>query len=201
MNYRRWLTSVFALLAFINPTISFAQCSVNPLSWLWWSNLGDAEDLTSGPGSYPQTYTYWIQSVATTYLNTDLDAGLGPNGEGEVTFFNTAMGQNGPFGSTEAWSTSETCHVWIGGRTYDSGNCNTTTQRPIKGQIRLNDSILANPSYIALGAPMTTIQHETGHIFGMGHNDSCTSFMKTSFVAGLPSSLQFWEVIWINANY
>lgn len=186
-------------------TDSFAQaCVVDPVSWRWWSNTAYDNDTTTGPSAPPVTYTNWISQAASEYVtNSDMNVGVGPNGEGSITVINGNYGPaGGLFGWVNAFSGIHDCVAWSGTQYIDSGICNGTNRKADTGVIWLNDYFLTSPSRIAGNAPLATILHEVGHLFGMYHSlTGCSSFMNQAWDFGTPTQLQWWESLWLNAHY
>lgn len=184
------------------PSISNAQfCLVNEHPWIWWSNLGDVDDDTSGP----LPYSTWIGQAAVKYTATDIDGGLGPNGEGLIRFLNLNLGATGAMASAFPFSGGYNgldCAVLIYGVIHPTYLCNWTTNRADYGVITLNDFYLGNPTNIAYQAPLSVIMHEVGHLIGMNHAYyGCNSFMNGTWTLSSPVDFTFWELAWVNGIY
>ncbi|MDP1548418.1 MAG: hypothetical protein Q8L87_20595 [Anaerolineales bacterium] len=204
-NFKKKAIASLVLFSTI-PSISHAQfCSPNQLPWLWWSNLAYADDATSGPLPSPNTYSNWIGQAALKYVATDMDVGMGPNGEGEIRFFNLDLGATGTMAAAFPFHGGYNgldCAYLIYGVMHPSGLCNWTTNRADYGRIRLNDHYMENPITISYGGPLSVIMHEVGHLIGWNHSyPGCTSFMNQTWTLSSPVDFQIWELVWLNGIY
>ncbi|MDP1932918.1 MAG: hypothetical protein Q8L60_15815, partial [Gammaproteobacteria bacterium] len=132
-----------AISAILASTSNQALACLSPHSWTWWNNTAYDEDLTSGPGVHPITYTYALTSAYPIYLATALDAGIGPNGEGKVTISNFYYGALFAEGWTRTWSGGLECTQMIAGDSFDAYNCNDSTYRANRAHIYMNDYAMA----------------------------------------------------------
>lgn len=198
----RKLTKISAALCLISassPTFAQLNC-LNLMSWKWWSNTAFEEDNTSGPGAHPETYSYAFLSAIPTFLDTVLDAGIGPNGEGKVTLISGDYGGLTAAAYVRPRSGLLHCTFVSAGYAYDANICNHTTYKADSATIMMNNSILGNRSQtlrtVAYG-------HEIGHMFGLDHvANYCNSFMQSpidDFEATF--DLTTFEKNWINSNY
>lgn len=182
------------------PSIVIAQCSsVIPHSWRWWSNLAQPTGSPTGWGTHPETYANIIANKLGTYVDTDLDVGLGPFGEGEVRFINGNYGFGAPDAWARVWSYGLECTSVSGNNLwYDNTYC--TGLLADRGRVTFNDYEMGSQS---LGLNTLIALHEVGHIFGMQHQPSVcvNSFMVTSVFVGQSESLASFEINWINSNY
>lgn len=160
------------------PTLTLAQsCLSMPFSWLWWGNLASDNDLTLGPGNPPVTYSYAITNGAPTILNTDINLGLGPNGEGEITFYNSIYGSSVAYAFVRVYSGTIECTEFTGVVTEDAEICNDSSLKADSAWVVLNDSKLASLTLPALTRVMI---HEVGHVLGLSHAPgSCSSVMRS----------------------
>lgn len=183
-------------------------CNVVPFTWRWWSNLADADDQTSGPlgtgPSSPGTYSYWINFSAPVYTDTDIDLGLGPQGQGEVVFINENWGFVSEIAYSRTWSGGVPCQVMTGPYNPSNANslCGATSVTATRGRIVYNDYWLSRPNWVAGNMLQLVTLHEVGHNFAMNHvPQHCTSFMRGQIPFNSENELQDWEVTWINSNY
>ncbi len=180
---------------------SFAQCSAPTMSWRWWSNLADAVDYTLGPGIGLNTYSQAFADAIPTYIATDLDPGLGPNGEGLVEISNGYYGNTVTAGYVRVYSGSLECTYFNGSVSDDADSCTGSTKAD-------NAKIIFNDTWTA-SLPQNTLRiayaHEIGHIFGLAHQtlgySGCNSFMRHPVNGSEPYDLRSWEVNWINSTY
>lgn len=157
--------------------------------------------MTVGPYAVPQSYSYWIGRTATKYDATDFDIGSGPNGEGEIVFYNSNMGPNGVLGGAVPSYGSVPCVTWINSVPYSNWFCGYGSTRPDNGVIWLNDFYLSNPTVLAIDYGLITVMHEVGHLLGMAHAYSgCMSIMVNNMTS-TTSNLTSWETSWINNQY
>ncbi len=194
---------VVLLLTLLMPSVLMAQSCTTVLThtWRWWSNLAQGDDTTSGWGAYPATYSYIIDNKSATYINTDLDIGLGPNGEGYVKFLNADFGMGAPDAWARVWSGSHECTSVSGNNRWaDNGTCYPGIFPADKGRITFNDYEMGSQS---LGLNSLIVLHETGHIFGMKHMPQVCSntFMVPDPYVGQSESLDTYEVNWLNSTY
>jgi len=202
MNVNQIRIAIGTLLCFL-PGLALAQsCTlVQPHAWRWWSNLAYGVDTTSGWSTTPATYSWIIANKSATYTNTDLNVGMGPNGEGKVRFLNSNFGAGAPDAWARVWSGSLEC-TWVTGNNhwYDNGICNGSSLKGDEGRITFNDYEMGAQS---LGLNTLIVLHETGHIFGMQHKPQACSntFMVPDPYVGQSDQLDSFEVTWINATY
>lgn len=195
-SFSRIITTSLALCL---PGVTVAQSCITPFTWKWWSNTAYERDLANGPGLHPRTYDFAMTQSVGTYLNTDLDGGIGPNGEGEITTINAFM-PGISLAYVRTWSGAIECTAWNGVGTVDAYICNGSTLKADSAQITYNDFVLGGSSNSILHR---VVLHELGHVFGFAHVASfCPSFMKgTAINISFPTTLNAAEVAWINLHY
>ncbi len=189
-----------ALILLVSPSMAISQCnSVDPHSWLWWGNLATPTGSPSGWSTHPETYANIIATKLGTYVDTDLDVGLGPNGEGEVRFINGNYGIGAPDAWVRVWSSSLEC-TSVSGNNFWYDNTYCTGQLADRARITFNDYQMANQSF---GLNTLIVLHEVGHVFGMQHLPSAcvNTFMIPAPFVGQSEQLDSFEVNWINSNY
>lgn len=161
---------------------------VEDLGFRWWSNLGYYTNAL-----FDQTLSGLLQSVGDEYtLNTDLAAGSGPNGEGEIRWVDGNYGATPWSAVTIPYWGSTACADWNG---MITGNCNTTTKKANRASIYFNLSLL---SVFAYGH---TMPHEMGHVVGLAHNNTLSTAIMYPSITSTATHLLSCEIEGINAWY
>ncbi len=205
MRYLRNCTFALCLLSMSSQLVSqsspLESCLPRAHTWRWWSNLAYPNDDTTGWGRHPETYSYIIDNQLNTFVDTDLDIGRGPRGEGELRFINLSnLGSRAPYAWARVWSYNKECSSVRGNNHwFDNGGCVQPDYPATRALITFNHDRTATNS---IGFNIIIALHEVGHVFGLAHLPShCPSFMAAGAGVGKPTELTPFEVAWINARY
>lgn len=199
MIYIRKISIALGFSLFLPNDLYALNCTiVIPLTWRWYSNEAYPVNSTTGWGVFPETYTNIIENKLSTFTNTDLNVGSGPNGK--VRFLSANFGI-GPDAWARVWSGSLECTSVKGNNHWeDNKYCFPGVYPADEGRITFNNSEMGSQN---IGLNTLIALHEVGHIFGLRHMDQLclNSFMVPSPQVGQSENLAPFEVNWINATY
>lgn len=205
------LKAVLFFFVFVGYQNAFSQ--IPPLNgYLWWGDKASATNYMSSVCYEYNSLGCWIyvsmnsqaSAAAAHYLNsTDLSAGYGPNGEGQINVMNFDMGPTVGWAGLVAYSNGIQCSYYPS-FTY-TGNCNNTTVRATDANLYVNryhfdDQTSSYGPYNYDNYMLQVFLHELGHAFGLSHNDwDSGSVMKYAYPTG--TSLRDYEIDWIDYTY
>lgn len=182
------------VIAFALTTTLVPHVYASGMGWLWYSTNATFQSYLA------PVYRAKIQAAAADYDSTDLNVGHTSSSSGSTGYISFYEGNYAAPWTGKAEPYNATNQICINSSGTSNGNCNTTNKKATYGYVKID---MSDRSSLDQGANAKyVIEHEAGHIFGMGH-EACVdaSVMVEGNCPTRYSTLQTMDRTFLNNNY